>query len=154
MKAALLLALTLAGCISSAPTVPVTPANSTQISDCQSMATSHNAFTIGGFALGFTGSTLAGVSAGLAQSDPNASKDMAITATAVSASAAAAAVLAAYYGSAVANSNCSDVTGPLPVLPLDNERDAGVDAAFPQPGESVTIVTSPDHAHSGGFGYN
>ena len=111
-----LMVATLTGCISSAPTVPVTAANTAQISSCESSAAVHNDFVIGGFALG-------GISAGLgasgaAVSDTNAKTDLAIGAAVVGGLVLIDSAIVGLSASNFANSQCTSVVGALPVLPL------------------------------------
>ncbi len=127
----LCLCLLLGGCLSSAPLVPVTVANSDQVSMCQATASAHNGFVIAGMVLGGVDTGL-GVAAG---ADMNS---MQKTGFAVGAAAGAAAIttiasLAAVYAANFAESNCSSVVGPLPVAtpaadaappPLDAGGDA------------------------------
>ena len=106
----------LTGCISSAPTVPVTPANAAQISSCESSAAVHNDFVIGGFALG-------GISAGLGASgavvsDTNAKTDLAIGAAVVGGLMLVDSAIVGLSASNFANSQCTSVVGALPVSPL------------------------------------
>jgi len=134
----LCLCLLLGGCLSSAPLVPVTSANTDQVSTCQATASAHNGFVVAGMVLGGLDTGL-GVAAG---ADTNTSQK---TGFAVGAAAGAAAIttvasLAALYASNFAESNCSSVVGPLPVAtPVADAAppplDAGAADAFP-PGVS------------------
>ena len=107
------LGLASSGCLSSAPVVPVTPANQQQVSSCETTATTHNAFVLGDIVIGGVTTGLAGVSA--AVTDNN-------TKTALAISAAVAAGLTAIGTGGVGlttvnfeDSKCSDVVGSLPL---------------------------------------
>jgi len=111
----------LCGCISSAPVVPVTPANQQQVSMCQQDAQLHNGVVIGDFVVGGATSGLAGVSAGLAPG--SAKTDMAIVAVGLGALTVTGAAIAGYAASNFANSNCSSVVGALPAAPVPMVKD-------------------------------
>ncbi|MFI5245693.1 MAG: hypothetical protein ACHQQR_10735, partial [Gemmatimonadales bacterium] len=83
MKILLLVAalLVVPGCLSSAPTVPVTPANSAQVSSCENTATMHNDLLIGDFVLTAGGAGLGTV--GALATDTGVKTNLAITAAAV-----------------------------------------------------------------------
>ena len=126
-------ALYLTGCTPTAAVVPVTPDNQALVASCQSLSQARNALTVGDFSFGIADTAVAGVAAGLATSNPNASKDLGIGATAGAGVVAGVLVLANYYSNAYAAQGCSQVLGPLPLLP----------AAKPKPADppvSVTIV--------------
>jgi hypothetical protein len=108
------LMLLLSGCISSAPIVPVTPANTAQVSSCQSSAAVHNDVVIGGFVLGGISAGLG--SAGAAVSDSNAKTDLAISAAVVGGLMLVDSAIAGFSASNFANSQCSGVVGALPVI--------------------------------------
>jgi len=114
--ALLALGVALAGCISSAPIVPVTSANSAQISSCQGTATLHNDVVIGGFVLGGATSGLA--TAAAAFTDQNTKTDLAIAGAIAGAVLIADTAVAGFAASNFANSQCSSVVGALPVSPL------------------------------------
>ena len=119
MKRWILAAVTLAlcsmnaGCLSSAPIVPVTPANQAQISTCESTATLHNGVVVGGFSLSATGGTLGAVAA----LEPNVTtKNTLDVAAAVAAGLALVDTsLLALSSSNFSNNNCSSVVGNLPI---------------------------------------
>jgi len=113
-KIALCLSLLCASCISSAPIVSVTPANSAQIAVCQTDAKWHNAVVVGDFVIGGATSSLTAVAAGLATDHPDASKDIAIAAAAAGGLTLAGAAIAGLTASNFANSTCSAVVGALP----------------------------------------
>jgi orotate phosphoribosyltransferase-like protein len=115
----LALAALLSGCISSAPIVPVTAANSSAISTCQSDATLHNDVVIGDFVVGGAASGLSAAAAGIA--DTNTKTDFAIAASAVAALTIAGAAIAGYTATNFANSNCSSVVGALPPTPVGSK---------------------------------
>lgn len=127
------LALYLTGCTPMAPIVPQTPDNAAQISSCQSLSGAHNDFVVGGFVVGLSGSTLAGIAAGEAASNPSLGRDLGIAATATGAVAAGALVLGSYYANGYAAQRCPDVMGPLPILPAKTK---------PADPVTVTIVKS------------
>ena len=108
------LALQNQACISSAAIVPVTPANQSQISTCQSTAELHNGVVISGFVL--TGSTagLAGVAAAEPDSNATAKTAISVAGAIVGGIAIADAAVAAFTNSNFQNSQCSNVVGPLP----------------------------------------
>ncbi len=109
-------ALLLSGCLSSAPLVPQTPANTAQITSCENTATWHNGLTVADFVL--TGS-VAGVGAvGALVSDTSAKTDLAITAAGLGGAAIITSALIGLTSSNFANSQCSSVVGPLPTGPL------------------------------------
>ena len=107
----------LSGCLTSAPMVPVTPANSAQVSSCQNTAALHNAFTIAGF--GFSGSTAA--LAGVAASEPDSNGSLKTALGVAGAIVGGVAIVAVAVGeltnSNFQNSNCASVVGPLPTAP-------------------------------------
>lgn len=123
------LGLALAGCISSAPIIPETPANQAQIQSCQTTATIHNDLVVGGFVLGAGSSALAGSSAAI--TDSTAQRDVAVAATVLGALAVADAAIVAWSASNFANGNCSSVVGPL------------APAAVATPGGTTVTVTRP-----------
>jgi hypothetical protein len=114
---AALLSVVLGGCIAAAPVVPVTPDNQAAMGVCQSDALQHNGFVVADIALAGLASAGASAGAGLASSNPAASKDVAITAGVLGGLAVIDSVLVGYSASQFANSNCSALVGPLPVLP-------------------------------------
>ena len=125
------LALYLTGCTPTAAVVPVTPDNQALVASCQSLSQARNALTVGDFSFGIADTAVAGVAAGLATSNPNASKDLGIGATAGAGVVAGVLVLANYYSNAYAAQGCSQVLGPLPLLP----------AAKPKPADPPVQVT-------------
>jgi hypothetical protein len=124
-------------CMPMVPTVPVTPDNQAQVTACTSLASTHNSLIIGDFSLGVADTAAAGIAAGVATSNANASKDIGIGATVGAGLVAAGFVLANAYSTQYAASHCADVMGPLPVLPAKPSPDAGV-------GYSVTVVVPAD----------
>lgn len=119
MRAALLaLVLAATGCISAAAVVPVTPDNSQAMGTCQSIASQHNDLAIAGIALSGVATGLASAGAGEASSNPTAAKDIAITAAVFGGVAVVDAAMTGYLASQFANSNCSALVGPLPILPV------------------------------------
>jgi len=113
--AALALALLTSGCLSSAPLVPVTPANQTQITACQNTATLHNAVVIGGFVLSGTTAGLAGAAAALP--DPNTKTTLGVIGASVGGVALVSAAIGELTNSNFQNSQCGNVVGPLPTAP-------------------------------------
>ena len=107
-----LLLLALAGCLYSAPIVPVTPANQAQVASCQQTAVFHDGDVIVDFGLGGISSALAGSAA--AVSDQNTKTDLAVVSASVAALVVVGAAIAELTASNFANSNCSSVVGPLP----------------------------------------
>jgi hypothetical protein len=107
-----LLASCLGGCISAVPTVPVTPANSAQVSGCQSIAATHNDLVVAGFVLS-GGATGLGAVAAL-DTNAGARTALAVSAAIVGAATAAATGWTALTSSEFANGQCSAVVGPLP----------------------------------------
>jgi hypothetical protein len=108
------LALQNQACIESAPIVPETAANQSQIQTCQSTAALHNDVVISGFVL--TGSTagLAGVAAAEPNSNATAKTAISVAGAIVGGIAIADAAVAAFTNSNFQNSQCSNVVGPLP----------------------------------------
>jgi hypothetical protein len=112
------LALQNEGCaLSSAPVVPVTPANQAQVSSCQNTATLHNSVVIGGFALSAGGAGLAGVSAAEPDSNGSLKTALGIAGAIVGGVALFDAAVAELSNSNFQNSKCGDVVGPLPTSP-------------------------------------
>jgi hypothetical protein len=109
----LMLVVFVSGCISSAPVVPVTPANQAQVSSCESTAAAHNDVVIGGFVLGGVGAGL-GTVGGLV-SDPGQKTGLAIGAAVAGGVAGILAILSGFTAYNFANSHCSDVVGALPL---------------------------------------
>jgi hypothetical protein len=133
-----------AGCISSAPTVPVTPSNSAQIATCQSDATIHNGFVVGDFV--FSGATpvLAGVAAALPSTDTTARTALGVAAVITGGVAVATSGLTAFTSAAFANSGCSAVVGALPASSLAAKRT--VSLPLPEDYE-ITITRTRDAGH-------
>jgi hypothetical protein len=109
----IILALKNQACISSAPTVPVTAANSSQISSCQNTAETHDLAVIGDFVFGGVGTTLGSISA--AESNTNTKTALAIAAAGSAGVLIVGTAIAGLTASNFANSNCSSVVGPLPL---------------------------------------
>lgn len=103
-------------CITSTPTVPQTPANAAQITQCQSTSGIHNTSVIGGIVLGGVATT-AGTVAAADNSDKNLQTGMAITAAATAGVAAISAGIAGMTAAAFANDHCSDVVSNPPLKP-------------------------------------
>jgi hypothetical protein len=106
----------LAGCLGSSPTVPVTAANTAQISQCESTATQHDGYVIGDFVFTGTGGILG--AAGAIASDPQTKTDLAVGATIAGGVAILASSLVAFSASNFATNNCSSVVGALPAVPI------------------------------------
>jgi hypothetical protein len=109
---ALLMIFLLTGCLSSAPLVPVTPANQAQVSACETTASEHNALLVGDFVLTGGAATLGAI--GAVDSSQQAKTDLAIGATAAAGAAVLASSLIALTSSNYASNQCSAVVGPLP----------------------------------------
>ena len=107
--------LFLTGCLSSAPFVPVTPQNQAQIATCQSIATEHDSVVVGDFVFGGVGAIAGTVGASLPKGNNTAIQIMDITAGVGAGVAAIGATVASFTASDFANSQCSNVVGPLPV---------------------------------------
>ena len=107
------LMLLASGCLSSAPTVPVTPANSAQITTCENTATFHNDLVIGDFVFSGAAGTLGAV--GAVASDSTAKTDAAIGAAIAGGAAVLTSSLIALTTSNYANNGCGSVVGALPV---------------------------------------
>ena len=116
----------LSGCISSAPIVPVTPANAAQVSSCESSAAVHNDFVIGGFALGGISAGLG--SAGAVVTDSGQQKALAIGAAIAGGLTLIDSAIVGFSAQNFANGNCTAVVGALPVTPL---------------GDTTVTVTAP-----------
>ena len=106
----------LPGCLGSAPVVPVTAANTAQVSQCESTATQHNGFVIADFV--FTGSGGVLGAAGALASDTQTKTDLAVSAAVAGGVAVLASSLVALSASNYANNDCSAVVGALPVVPI------------------------------------
>lgn len=111
----MLLALThsTTACISSAPVVPVTPANQAQISSCQSTAAAHNGFVVGDFTVGALGAA-SGI-LGAAVTDTGQKTAFSTGAAVASGTAGVLTALAAFAAKNFANSHCTEVVGDLPL---------------------------------------
>lgn len=130
--AILVLGFCLAGCFSSAPTVPVTPANQAQITSCENTATLHDGYVVAGFVVGGAG---AGLGASVAAvGDPSVKTGLGIGAAGAAAIGVTLAALGELTASNFANSNCSAVVGPLPAGPLP---------ATKAPDETTVTVSKP-----------
>lgn len=105
------LCLLLSGCISSAPIVPVTPANQAQVSTCENIASLHNGVVIGDFVVGGAAAGLAGVAA--AVTDTNTKNALAIGSAITGALGVVGTAIAGFTASNFSNSQCSNVVGPL-----------------------------------------
>jgi hypothetical protein len=105
------------GCISSAPIVPVTPANSAQVSACQNIASVHNGIVVGDFVIGGSAIVIPTVAAALPSTNTTAKTDLAVTSAIVGGVTAIGAGLGAFYATDFANQNCSSVVGVLPPAP-------------------------------------
>jgi hypothetical protein len=95
------------------PTVPVTPANTAQVSGCQTTTGTHNALVVSGFVLG-GGTTALGAITAL-ESGTNATKPLAITTAILGAAMTIDSTWAGFEAAAFASGHCSDVVGPLPI---------------------------------------
>lgn len=134
-----LIAVCLTACISSAPIVPVTPANSAAVTSCQTTAKDHNGFTIAGMAVGLGAAGTASTSAGLPPSNANGRAISAAIAGGLSLVAGGLGGIAAFYASNFADSKCSEVVGSLP------EATALADAGLPvEPAVVVVVPASGD----------
>lgn len=107
-------ALLLSGCMSSAPTVPVTPANQAQVTSCQNTASLHNDVVIGDFVFGGAGAATGGI--GAAVTDSNQRAWLAGGAAVASGLVVAGTAIAGFSAKNFANSHCSEVVGDLPAL--------------------------------------
>ncbi len=110
-----LLAVLLSGCLTSAPIVPVTPANQAQVTSCQSTASFHDGIVIGDFAFGGIGAGLA--TAAAAVTDSSTKTGLAVAGAGVGGLLIAGTALAELTASNFANSQCSSVVGSLPTSP-------------------------------------
>lgn len=110
------------GCLSSAPLVPVTPANTAQISACETTATDHNALVVGDFAL--TGGATGLGAIGALESGTQTKTDFAIAAAGAGAVAIVASSLIALTASSFASNQCSGLVGALPSAPLPAASEA------------------------------
>jgi len=118
-------ALLLSGCISSAPTVPITPSNQAQITSCESTATQHDGYVIAGFVVGGAG---AGLGASVAAvSDPSVKTGLGIGAAGAAAVGVTLEALAELTESNFTNSKCGDVVGPLPTAPAPKPAPAATE---------------------------
>jgi hypothetical protein len=126
VKNLLPLALLLSGCISAVPVVPATPENQAQISQCQTIAADHNGLVIGDFVLSAGAAGLGAAAAGL--TSPQAKTDVGAVTIGVGSVLVIGTALAGFTAADFSSSNCSQVVGPLPVLPAAKKAaDAGVE---------------------------
>lgn len=117
--------LLLSACLTSSPTVPVTPSNSNQIATCQSTASLHNGVVIGDMVVGGGATGLGAVAAALPADQNTTKTDLAIAAAGAAAVTTIGAGIAALTASNFANGHCTDVVAPLPMKPGPNS-DGGV----------------------------
>jgi hypothetical protein len=104
-------------CLPAAPIVPVTAANTQQVSACQQIASVHNGVVLGDFVLGGSATTLAGV--GAMATNTSVKTDLSIAAAVVGGVSLAGTAIAGYTAGDFANSNCSSVLGQLPTVSAD-----------------------------------
>jgi hypothetical protein len=102
------------GCLSSAPIVPVTPANQDQVTTCQGIATEHNAFVVGDMVIGGATTGLGTIAGVLPADQSSAKSDLALVAAGTAAIAAVGAALSGVTAASFSNSQCSNVVGALP----------------------------------------
>lgn len=136
-----LIAVCLTACISSAPIVPVTPANSAQVSSCQSIASAHNGFVVGDMVIGGVATTFASTSAAIPATNGSARAVTAIAAAVLAGFTGTGVGLAGFYASNFADSKCSEVVGSLP------EATALADAGLPV--EPTVVVVVPASGDAG-----
>ena len=117
------------GCLSTSPSVPVTPANQAQVNTCESVGSLHNEIVLGilrnagvtrvlgGYVLGGATSALGGVSA--LESATGVKNALAISAAIAGAVGVIDTAFAAFTGQEYSANRCTDVTG---VLPLGHAR--------------------------------
>jgi hypothetical protein len=113
----LALLLILTGCLSSAPVVPITPANKAQTDSCESTATFHDGVVIGDFVFTGTATTLGTVAALEPASNDGLRTGLAVGAAVAGGAAAIGVGLAELTASNFTNSHCSEVVGALPMKP-------------------------------------
>jgi hypothetical protein len=134
------------GCISSAPVVPVTAANSAQIAVCQQDAVLHNATMVAGLVLGGADVALPAIAASLPSTAADAKTDLAATAIGTAAAAGVLTAITAVTQSNFSNSQCSQVVGALPAAMTkksaenDSWDDPEMFGGRAGRGESVTLV--------------
>jgi len=109
--AVVVLVTSVQGCISSVPTVPVTPANEVQVHGCQSIADTHNALTVGGFVFSGGATALGAVSA--IDQNGNDRTAYGITAAILGGLTAVDTAWAALTASQFTSGLCSNYVGPL-----------------------------------------
>jgi hypothetical protein len=107
-------AVACAGCLSSAPVVPVTAANQAQISTCENTATLHDGAIIGDFVFGGIGTGLG--SAAALVTDSNTKTGLGVGGAIAGAGVVVGTAIAGLTASNFANSQCSEVVGPLPTV--------------------------------------
>lgn len=100
-------------CISSAPVVPVTPANQPQVSSCQNTAGWHNGAVVGDFVFGGAGAILGG--AGALVTDQGQKTGLAVGAAVAGGLTAIGTAIAGFTAKNFANSHCTEVVGDLPL---------------------------------------
>lgn len=105
-------ALSQSACISSAPIVPVTPQNQSQITTCQNTAAIHDAILVSDIVLGGATATVGSLAA--AEQDSTLKNDLAIIGAVSGGVAAVGALVAELTHKSFDDSQCTDVVGPLP----------------------------------------
>lgn len=107
--------ISLSGCLSSAPLVPVTSVNQAQVTACQNTATLHNGVVIGDFALS---AGAAGVASGaILATDSGTKNTLSGVGIGLAGGLAIGTAIAELTASNFQNSQCAAVVGPLPTAP-------------------------------------
>lgn len=106
-------------CLSNAPIVPVTPANQSAVSQCQTDSNVHNGAVVGALISGAAG-TAAGAIA-VADSDPKVKDAMGVTGAVAAGVTAIGAGVIALENQLYQSGGCTQLLGPLPVLGKDGK---------------------------------
>jgi hypothetical protein len=121
------------GCLSSAPIVPVTSANSAQVSACQGIASTHNDLVVAGFVVSGGAAGVGAVAA--VDENPKDRTGYAIAGGILGAIAVIDTAWTALTSSEFSSSQCSAVVGPLAAKPPN-----------PPPADPTTVTMTPGRA--------
>jgi hypothetical protein len=135
------LCLSQSACISSAPIVPVTPQNQSQVTACQNTAAVHDAVLVSDIVLGVATTTVATLAA--TSTDNTLKNDFAVTGAVTGGLAAVGAAVAELTHKNFDDSKCTDVVGPLPA-----KKTTAWPKDWPAPRTSPDAVADVDAAHT------
>jgi hypothetical protein len=114
----IVLAFGLTGCLNDAAVVPVTPANSAQVSTCQAAAADHNALVVGDYIVAAGGVTSGIVAAALPASNVSGKTDLAVSGAVLAGVSGLATALVGLTTNSFNDNQCTQVVGPLPASPF------------------------------------